>query len=143
MVDVRGDVQYHKEIVTGRLKFRHSIHIAKALKTHGDEVTKELQKVVTTGTRSGRVYSYRGRKYTASAPGEPPARRSGKLSKGFESKARLWELIIGNKTYSKKGAPYTKYLEEGTKKMEARPYFLITINKLHYRLEKDLQDFEG
>lgn len=81
---------------------------------------------VLRGQRSGHVYRKYPYKstYTASAPGEPPARRTGNL--------RLhWNGTID--TASSKGGVtvsivlesqerYSGYLEGGTRKMKARPF---------------------
>lgn len=83
---------------------------------------------VLKGQRSGRVYRKPYTKkatYTASAPGEPPARRTGNL--------RLhWNGEVKSGSASGKGAsviaalesgePYAVLLEKGTSKMAARPF---------------------
>lgn len=130
--------KYHDEIRLNRLTDKHRRHIRRELNSHGVEVTKELKNVVSTGSRSGRVYFYRGTPYRASAPGEPPAKRSGRLAEGFRHKARRMELVIGNTAFSKKGFPYPLALVEGTIKMKPRPYFLVTIKRLHSRLRNNL-----
>jgi len=134
MADPRG-YHYHRDIMVGRELLKHKDNIRNALRIHGKEVKTELEKVVSTGTRTGRVYTYRGRKYTASAEGEPPALRSGRLAKSFSYKSRAMELVIGNSAKSDKGFNYPGFLE---KEMN-RPYFLVTINSLHSRLQTDLQ----
>lgn len=132
----------HRDIMTGKVNLLHANNIRRALADHGPEVTKALERVTSTGPRTGRMYTYRGRKYRASAPGEPPAKRSGRLSKGFVSKARTFELVIGNTAFEK-GFPYPLALETGTSKMDPRPYFEKTIKSLHYRLQEDLQNLGG
>lgn len=131
--------KYHSKINTARERTCHDENIRKALKTHGNEVKKELVTVLTTGSRTGRVYSYRGSKHIASAPGEAPASRSGKLAKGFRYKSSHNQLTVGNVVFSREGAPYSLFLEEGTRKMKPRPFFQNTIVSLQYRLQKDLQ----
>ena len=69
-----GGQQYHKDIMLGRERKKHSDNIRDSLRVHGKEIKKELIRVTTTGPRSGRFYSYRGRKYQASAEGEAPAK---------------------------------------------------------------------
>ncbi len=131
---------YHKDIMSGKVAVLHARSIRRALADHGPEVTKALKKLVSTGPRTGRMYTYRGRKYRASAPGEPPAKRSGRLSRSFVSIPRTMELVIGNTAFSKDGAPYPLFLEDGTIKMARRPYFMKTIESLHMRLEQELQN---
>lgn len=140
--EVRGEENL-RVIVDKELIKYHYDNIRDALKKHGREVKKQLIKVVTTGPRTGRFYTYRGRKYQASAPGEPPAKRSGRLSQSFMYRTSPLELIVGNKAFSKNGAPYPRFLEDGTSKMDPRPYFMVTIDSLQYQLERDLQDLKG
>jgi len=57
----------------------------------------------------------------ASTPGNPPHRRSGRLSKLLMAKVVGDELYV--KSAARRGdAPYPKFLEEGTSKMAPRPY---------------------
>ncbi|MCD8195891.1 MAG: HK97 gp10 family phage protein [Lachnospiraceae bacterium] len=92
---------------------------------------------VLRGARSGKRYKKPGSssRYTASAPGEPPAVRTGTLR-------RSWGLIA--KGDSKKGSytagiytdvKYANYLEEGTGKMSARPYRDAIIEKAQPKIE--------
>ena len=126
--------QYHQDIVIGREKRKHSTNIRGALKRHGVEVKQALVKLTSTGPRSGRVYTYRGRKYQASAPGEPPAKRSGRLSSSFVYRSRPLELVIANNAKGDNGFNYPLFLEEEID----RPYFVGTIESLQSRLESDL-----
>jgi len=142
IVEVVGESR-HKAIISKTLTKLHDDNIRKALRKHGKEVKDELIKVVTTGPRTGRFYTYRGRKYQASARGEPPAKRSGRLSESFMYKSRPLELLIANTARSKHGAPYPLFLQDGTINMERRPYFDETIERLESRLESMLEDFEG
>lgn len=135
MADPKG-YQYHKDIMLGRERKKHSDNIRYSLRVHGKEVKKELIRVTSTGPRSGRFYSYRGRKYQASAPGEAPAKRSGRLSSKFTYRSRPMELLIGNTAFADNGFNYARHLEEDMD----RPYFISTIERLHVRLERDLQD---
>ena len=77
-----------------------------------------------TGSRSGRTYLVPGTKktYTASAPGEAPASRTGVLRTGYRFR-------IVNKTgvyTGEVGSPeqYALWLEVGTSKMAPRPHLL-------------------
>ena len=122
----------------GELK-KHRQNILRAEQKHGARCVDELEKVITTGTRSGRTYTYKGNKYVASAPGEPPANRSGRLASSFGFHRTIKELHIYNKAKSDDGAPYPWYLEKGTSRMKPRFYFLITINKLGLEFKKELE----
>ena len=130
--------KYHKDIKLKRRQLVHEDSIRKELKDHGKETETELKRVTSTGTRSGRIYMYKGLPYIASAPGEPPAARSGALSNGFRYRTRTNELRVGNVVFSDKNAPYPLFLDTGTKRMESRPYFEVTIKSLHMRLKNNL-----
>lgn len=81
---------------------------------------------VLSGKRSGRVYRKPHTKshYTASAPGEPPARRTGNLrlnwngtveSSSTGSGLRITAVLESQERYS-------TYLENGTRRMAPRPF---------------------
>lgn len=81
---------------------------------------------VLSGKRSGRVYRKPHTKshYTASAPGEPPARRTGNLrlkwngtveSSSTGSGLRVTAVLESQERYS-------TYLENGTRRMAPRPF---------------------
>lgn len=123
------------DFIVGKERIKHENNIKKSLKTHGNEVKKELKKVITTGSRSGRVYFYRGSKHIASAPGEAPANRSGRLANSFRYKASVHDLIIGSTAFSNKGFAYPAFLENNMN----RPFWNVTHERLAYRLQKDLQ----
>lgn len=77
---------------------------------------------VLTGSRTGRVYTVPGtkRRYRASAPGEPPASRTGVTRAGYRYQVvrRKFELT------GEVGSPewHALWLEKGTKRMAARPH---------------------
>ena len=73
--------------------------------------------LLTTGSRSGRVYRRRGVAHQASAPGEPPASDTGNLLN-----SRIIELIPDEIAARMRiTAAYAPHLEYGTKNMEPRP----------------------
>ncbi len=80
------------------------------------------------GIKTGRFY-YRpkpkGGRYQASAPGEPPAIRSGNLLRSI--KESFPSQLKGEITIR---APYAIYLEEGTPKMATRPFVRPAINSV-------------
>lgn len=82
--------------------------------------------LVLRGQRSGRIYKrpHSSSTYTASAPGEPPARRTGILRMSWKSQAKSSK---SGKTVSIRPAIWTdvKYapiLQGGTPKMAPRPF---------------------
>jgi len=99
-----------------------------------------LRKEVIKRNRTGRIYrngrtkTGRLRRHRASAAGETPANRSGNYRKniGFQIKgSETMEFGIRD------GAPYAEFLEDGTKKMDARPGVGNTVKST----EKDAQRF--
>lgn len=80
-----------------------------------------------TGNRTGEMgYTPAGARYTMSAPGEPPASRTGELRGSIAYRV---ERVRGGYT-AVVGSPkdYAPHLEFGTYKMEARPFFRPTLN---------------
>ena len=75
---------------------------------------------VLRGQRNGRVYRITGGgRYRASAPGEPPAVRTGTLR-------RSWRAVThgtnGINPAIETNVPYAGYLEHGTSRMAPRPF---------------------
>lgn len=104
--------------------------INRQVRSRGTRVKNALRNAeleILRGKRSGRKYRKPNskRRYTASAPGEPPARRIGALrlnwTGGVEVSANLLEStkVIA---YIESQTPYAGYLENGTSKIAARPY---------------------
>jgi len=133
----RKSRKYIEQIKGTNLKRAHIKHINEALMQYGEEVRQELAKVIYTGSRSGRVYYYKGQSHTASAPGEPPANRSGRLMNSFQYKRTPSRLTVYSDIDPDK--PYPYFLEEGTSKMDARPYFVITNVRKSPELHAKLQ----
>lgn len=83
---------------------------------------------VLKGQRSGKVYRKPHTKkatYTASAPGEPPARRTGNLRMHWNGQVKSENAPGGGVTVVaelESQEPYAAALEHGTPKMVARPY---------------------
>lgn len=82
---------------------------------------------VLKGQRSGRVYRKPHSKatYTASAPGEPPARRTGDLRMHWNGQVKSEGASGGGVAIIaelESQESYAGYLENGTSKMAARPF---------------------
>ncbi len=76
---------------------------------------------VLQGQRSGRIYKKTGGgTYQASAPGEPPARRSGKLREAWSMNVSGGSGFCHVELIS--DTHYAKYLENGTSRMARRPF---------------------
>lgn len=82
---------------------------------------------VLSGQRSGRTYRkpYSKATYQASAPGEPPARRTGNLRLHWNGDVKS-EMTAGNGVaivaQLESQESYAGYLENGTSRMAARPF---------------------
>jgi len=113
--------------------------IEQALKDIGNDVVEETRSLIKSGDKTGRKYSIKGKKHTASAPGEAPANITGKLAKSANYAVRnAQEMSIGE------SESYAVYLETGTKKKIApRPHLIAAINKkagdTYNTLEKALE----
>lgn len=85
----------------------------------GSIAIRTINENVLKRPRSGKVYKYKRRRHRASVAGESFANRSGtaRKTKGFSVRGAE-ELEFG---FRDKDAKYTKYLEEGTRNMKARP----------------------
>lgn len=81
---------------------------------------------VLKGQRSGRTYRKPHSKatYTASAPGEPPARRSGALRLNWHGEVKGGSAAGGTQIIAvlESEQRYAGYLENGTSHMAPRPY---------------------
>ena len=98
--------------------------IKKALYETGVMLSKEVSKGIKNPPKTGRYYRYKGGIHQASAPGEYPANRSGKLRRSRSFKVQgARKMTIGL------SAEYAKYLEEGTQKIAKRKLLGFTIRK--------------
>jgi hypothetical protein len=102
---------------------KHRAGLEFALYDIGSEVVQETQRLIINGPKTGRIYSFRGGRHQASAPGEPPANKTGKLGKSGDYIVRNWqEMTVGQK------AEYADFLAKGTKKIKPRPSMIRAIN---------------
>lgn len=94
---------------------------------------------VLKGQRSGKTYrKYPFRStYTASAPGEPPARRTGNLRMHWNGNVKTQSNGGGVKVIAELEAqePYAAYLENGTSHMAARPF----VEKIKEKATPDIE----
>lgn len=125
MIELKADYKNHKaELVLegSRELFREGIR--SALFEIGAENTQQAKKFLYQPPKTGRLYPYKNRIHQASAPGESPASRSGKLARSITYKVRgSYQVEFAATAY------YGAWLEEGTKKMLPRPYITRTIKK--------------
>lgn len=82
-----------------------------------------------SGSRSGRTYYVPGtrKKYTASAPGEPPAQATAELRQSIKASIKGQDKkAIGTVGTDKKQGLMTEF---GTRKMAARPWLRVSLEK--------------
>lgn len=89
-------------------------------------VIRNTELEVLRGKRSGRVYRKPHTKshYTASAPGEPPARRTGNLRLNWNGTVESSSTGSGLRVTAvlESQERYSTYLENGTRRMAPRPF---------------------
>ncbi len=95
---------------------------------------------VLKGQRSGRKYRKYPFKstYQASAPGEPPARRTGNLRLHWNGNVKTQAKSGGVEVIAEleSGASYAGYLENGTSNMAPRPFLDRITEKALTEIEK-------
>lgn len=122
-------------------------------------VLRNAELEVLRGQRSGNVYKVpetgrtdpntgkrirgSGVYYTASAPGEPPARRTGNLHLRWIEETAVSNSSGNGVTVTARlesGVPYAGYLENGTSRIEPRPFIQPIIDKAMPEVEKILNE---
>ena len=99
----------------------HKRGLENALYEIGQDVVDETRKLIINGPKTGRMYG----RHQASAPGEAPANKTGKLAKSGDYKVRNWqEMIVGETAF------YAKFLEDGTRKMKPRPHLIKAVRNM-------------
>lgn len=104
--------------------------VGRQVLSRGTRAVNEMRNAeleVLSGTRGGRTYRKYPYKssYVASAPGEPPARRTGVLRLQWTGNVEGGSTGGGGVSMNcviEAQAPYAGYLEYGTRKMARRPY---------------------
>lgn len=94
----------------------------RAVVTAVEAIQSEGTRLIASPPKSGRVYTRRGVKHQASAPGQPPATDLGALvgsaRADYPAQQDLF-IIKGSAVWS---TPYAIFLELGTRRMEPRPF---------------------
>jgi HK97 gp10 family phage protein len=99
--------------------------ILDTLKGGAQLIRGEAIKSIQTGSKTGRLYKRYNptRTHRASAPGEAPASDTGNLVSNIMVEDNKDSVEVQSK------AEYSKFLEYGTSKMEARPYMFPAYEK--------------
>lgn len=118
--------------VSGRLKIAVDDTVKKVNREAASRGTRAVNAIrnaeleVLRGKRSGRVYRKPHTKshYTASAPGEPPARRTGNLRLNWNGTVESSSTGSGLRVAAvlESQERYSTYLENGTRRMAPRPF---------------------
>ncbi len=92
----------------------------------GQDVVDENRRLLNTGPKTGRLYRLSGgQRHQASAPGQAPATRTGRLARSTDYKVHGWRtMTVGQE------APYAAFLERGTRRIAPRPNLIRAINNL-------------
>lgn len=115
----------------GRHSIKHQKALRLALNEIGSDLVNRVVKYIFNPPKTGRIYIFRGRRHQASAPGESPANRTGRLARSIDYKVRSYsEMVFGAKAF------YGGFLEHGTKnengstRIAPRPYLIRAFNSV-------------
>jgi len=100
------------------------------------ELQGNIKTSIARGPASGRTYEkYNPRRtHTASAPGQPPMTDTGRLVNSIEfDKIGDLTATVGSKL------TYATYLEYGTNRMAARPFFRPAVEKITPKYQERLE----
>jgi hypothetical protein len=108
--------------------------INRTLFTHGNHMRNAIVSAMKNTQRATWFYKATkdGKKHKPSAPGYPPANNTGELSRSYNFDVGNMQLEIGSK------AKYSKFLEDGTTNMEARPVLDPTVEAYKDGIFEDL-----
>ena len=126
-------------IIVGRMHFTVPEGIRRGLLDVGPELMREVKRRIQNTPKTGRIYNIRGKRHQASAPGEAPARLTGKLVRSVRfNVSSSTRLVIGE---LRKIAPHARYLEEGSirRRILPRPHLRPTITHKAREIEQALQ----
>ena len=117
---------------SGRLKIAVDDTVKKVNREAASRGTRAVNAIrnaeleVLRGKRSGRVYRkpHTKSRYAASAPGEPPARRTGNLRLNWNGTVESSSTGSGLRVTAvlESQERYSTYLENGTRRMAPRPF---------------------
>lgn len=124
-----------KKIIQKRFDDNTEKHIKRRLETASLLVEGTAKENIQRGPKTGKVYKRRGIEHQSSAKGEYPATNTGFLVSNIGHTTVKHE---GTKYVAKvfSSAPYSKFLEFGTRKMGERPF-------LQPSLERNVEKIEG
>lgn len=123
-----------KKIIQKRFDDNTEKHIKRRLETASLLVEGTAKENIQRGAKTGTVYKRRGVTHQASAKGEYPATDTGFLVANIGHTTVKHE---GTKYVAKvfSGAPYSKFLEFGTRKMGERPFLQPSLERNAEKIE--------
>lgn len=110
--------------------------VGKAVLGSAVELRGDVVKAVHNGPASGRVYKKTkpNRTHQASAPGQAPQTDTGRLANSiFFDKVGDLSAVVGSSVI------YALYLEYGTTRMAARPFFRPAVEKMKPKFRRRLE----
>lgn len=123
----------------GKHSIKHQKALRLALNEIGSELVNKIANYIFRPPKTGRIYIFRGRKHQASAPGQSPANRTGRLARSIDYKVRSYsEMVFGAKAF------YGGYLEHGTHnddgswRIQPRPYIIRGFNAVKKNLIRSI-----
>ena len=101
---------------------------------NGKELERETKRLILNGPKTGRLYKNKdGGWHQASAPGQAPANRSGKLFESTGFKVRNWrEFEIGETVEHAK-------MEHNWGRIKARPHLIKAIENKKWDMAKNIE----
>lgn len=124
-------LEWHGEKVSKRIRDEATLRVTRA----GEHLRTSVLETLS-GSRHGRRYRVPGtrRFYTASAPGEPPAVRLGRLRQSIRAKVEKRRAEVSSSVGT--DLDYGDYLERGTSRMAPRPWLKRTFDEQQDELER-------
>lgn len=136
MIEVKATKGTKKTLISlGEHMFKHRKALRLALNETGSEVVNKMANFIFNPPKTGRIYIFNGREHQASAPGESPANRTGRLARSGDYKVKSFnEMRVGET------APYAGYLEHGTRRIKPRPHLIRAVNANHRNTVRAIEE---
>ncbi len=109
--------------------------ITRRLAIGANDIRNTIILLMRNTPKDGKVYKRGKKKHIASSPGNPPAIDSGNLVASILFDVRDMEVEVGSIINI---PPYPTYLEEGTDKMEPRPFLEPAVEKHKDEIVNDI-----
>lgn len=125
----------------GRIGVKTYQEVHRTLKRGALKIENRAVQGIIEPPKTGRIYASKhrkGKKHQASAPGEFPAADSGRLHQSITSVEASTKDLIRFETGP--NTDYARMLEEGTSKMEPRPYMTPSYNENEAGIRADVRE---